>query len=392
MKLKIAYDCRHLQKPNLDDGASRYSFELLSELAAGGQVEMIYLGYREPLSGTVLGELARKGGEFAGLYKRRRSTAANYALAQFLFPRAISGRGVEVFHALFQTEALVLTATPQVITVHDLGPYYSYTAAERQEIERAAGMRIRNRLQDAARLRFIRKAKVVMADSEFTRRRLTETGFAGSANVTVVYPGLKAPAIADEAARAGLFLGHGVKSPYILMVGRVQPYKNLLGAIRAFKIVTEKGWFSGQLLVAGVAKTPDEKAYLQECVQLANSCGLSKKVLFLGYVADPELNALYSGASVFLQPSFLEGFGFPPLEASAHDVPVVISSMGSLPEVAPQAFKVSPFSPEDIAEGVGKALKAVSCPHGEWNNWRIAANETLRLYGIAHDGHQDGHK
>ncbi len=60
-------------------------------------------------------------------------------------------------------------------------------------------------------------------------------------------------------------------------------------------------------------------------------------IVVTGYVPDEDLPALYSGASVFVYPSFYEGFGMPPLEAMACNTPVIVADNSSLPEVVGDA-------------------------------------------------------
>jgi len=81
------------------------------------------------------------------------------------------------------------------------------------------------------------------------------------------------------------------------------------------------------------------------------------KIIQTGYVPEEDLPALYSGASLFLFPSFYEGFGIPILEAMACGVPVITSNVSSMPEVAGDAaILVNPKSPEEIKEAIIKIL------------------------------------
>jgi len=86
--------------------------------------------------------------------------------------------------------------------------------------------------------------------------------------------------------------------------------------------------------------------------------GLGSRVVLLGYAPAEQLPVLYEAASVFLFPSFEEGFGLPVLEAMAHGLPVVASETSSLPEVGGDAaLYVDPHDPRDMAEKIIKAVE-----------------------------------
>ena len=83
----------------------------------------------------------------------------------------------------------------------------------------------------------------------------------------------------------------------------------------------------------------------------------SSAVHFAGYVADADLPLLYRGADLVAYPSTYEGFGMPVLEGMAAGVPVLTSSVSSLPEVAGGAAAlVDPYDIEAIAAGLRRAL------------------------------------
>jgi glycosyltransferase involved in cell wall biosynthesis len=89
----------------------------------------------------------------------------------------------------------------------------------------------------------------------------------------------------------------------------------------------------------------DEK-YNQPIRNLIAKYEIEDKVVFTGYVDDSELSYIYSGASVYMQLSFYEGFGLPILEAMACGVPVVSSNSSSLPEAGGDAALYS--NPTDV--------------------------------------------
>lgn len=76
-----------------------------------------------------------------------------------------------------------------------------------------------------------------------------------------------------------------------------------------------------------------------------------------GYVDENDLCALYSGASLYLAPSFHEGFGIPIIEAFACGCPVICSTGGAMPEVAGEAAVIEPsWEPEHWANMIRSTL------------------------------------
>src|SRR5581483_11443393 len=84
---------------------------------------------------------------------------------------------------------------------------------------------------------------------------------------------------------------------------------------------------------------------------------LKDVVRHVGYVDSSHTRELYTGARVFVMPSFEEGFGIPVLEAMTAGVPVVAARRGSLPEVLGDAgLLVDPDRPADIADAIARLL------------------------------------
>jgi glycosyltransferase involved in cell wall biosynthesis len=112
---------------------------------------------------------------------------------------------------------------------------------------------------------------------------------------------------------------------YVLAVGSLDFKKNLINAVKAFKLLKEKDL---ELVLVGAANNEVFKNVFIES---------AKGVKITGYILDSELIALYRNATLFVYPSYYEGFGLPPLEAMAFDCPVVVSKVASLPEVCGDA-------------------------------------------------------
>jgi glycosyltransferase involved in cell wall biosynthesis len=113
----------------------------------------------------------------------------------------------------------------------------------------------------------------------------------------------------------------------------------------------------------------------------------------LGYVGDEELGELYTESALFLFPTLYEGFGLPALEAMAAGLPVVASSVSSIPEVVGDAGEL--FDPLSIAAGTravlsvleneerGRALSRAGLERAKLFTWERTARATVEGYRIA---------
>jgi glycosyltransferase involved in cell wall biosynthesis len=180
----------------------------------------------------------------------------------------------------------------------------------------------------------------------------------------------------------------GISTPYVLLVGTLEPRKNLAGAVRAFGEVHRRA--PGHVLV--IAGGAGWKPSVFEHV-----VGSSRApVIRTGYVSDDELVRLYSGAGCFVFPSLSEGFGFPVLEAMASGAPVVSSNRTSLPEVVGDAgLLVDPESPDEIAAevirvlenpGLAANLRQRGLERAASYTWDGCAATTVATYREAVDG------
>lgn len=147
----------------------------------------------------------------------------------------------------------------------------------------------------------------------------------------------------------------GVTGPYVLNVGRRDPYKNVDGLVRAFAAMRDRdaGLPKGlQLVVAG---RPDVR--YPEAEREAARLELGDAVVFTGYVDDAVLAALYRRASVLAMPSLYEGFGLPAVEAMRAGTPVVAGAVASIPEVVGDAALLfDAHRPEALTEAMHKVL------------------------------------
>jgi len=194
--------------------------------------------------------------------------------------------------------------------------------------------------------RSIKKAKKILTISEHSRNAIIDYYALKPEKVVVTYPGVKM----DKSKRKTNLKKYGVKGDFLLYVGTLQPRKNLNKLIEAF---SRLGGQDLKLVIVG------KKGWLyKEIFGKVKELGLTKKVIFTGYVPYEELSAFYQQAQCFVLVSLYEGFGLPVLEAMHYGCPVVASNVSSLPEVVGQAgILVDPNNIEDIARGIKKAIQ-----------------------------------
>ncbi len=129
---------------------------------------------------------------------------------------------------------------------------------------------------------------------------------------------------------------------YLLYVGGLSPHKNLLRLVEAFAQAAPPGV---TLVLTGDVQDVFH-THVPEIREAIRQHSVSDRVIMTGFVPDDDLVFLYSRAYALVQPSLLEGFGLPAVEAMACGTPVISSCAGSLPEVVGEAGVY--FDPTDV--------------------------------------------
>jgi glycosyltransferase involved in cell wall biosynthesis len=138
---------------------------------------------------------------------------------------------------------------------------------------------------------------------------------------------------------------------FILYFGTIEPRKNIVGVIRAYNKMQKIAQDSNdeeikkyQLVIAGETGWLGEKIYKE-----VSDSPFRAKIRIIRSVKDNDKPYLYNLASLFVYPSFFEGFGFPPLEAMKCALPVIASNNSSLPEVVGDSgILIDPDKPDEI--------------------------------------------
>jgi glycosyltransferase involved in cell wall biosynthesis len=252
--------------------------------------------------------------------------------------------GCDVFHGTNYVCPPSLKV-PTVVTVHDLG------FVHHPEWVPAAVRRMARLLPTV-----LRRASAVVTGSNFTRDELA-WWLPEVAGRTCVIP-YGSRRLEATPSDPGIPPGR----PYALMLGTLEPRKNVALALDAVSILRRQGRQLRLVLAGGASPLFDLAAALRD-----RDLGPSE-VVQTGYLDDRRVAGLMAGARLLVFPSLYEGFGMPVVEAMASGVPVVAARAGATPEVAGEAAcLVDPADAEAFAEAM----------------WRVATDDSLRARMVA---------
>ncbi|NTV62341.1 MAG: glycosyltransferase family 4 protein [Oscillochloris sp.] len=279
---------------------------------------------------------------------------------------------IDILHA--PDFVLPPTRARALLTVHDL------TFMVRPETADAG---LRRYLLEAVP-RSLRRADLVLADSQATRADLGRLLNVDQGRVRVLYPGVNPrfhPLPQGDTAPIRKQLG--LPESFVLFVGTLEPRKNLVRLIEAFGLLRDLGGPPDLcLVIAG------RRGWLyEEIFATVSRLGLAPRVRFLDFVDDAHLPAVYNLARAFVYPSLYEGFGLPALEALACGTPVLTADISSLPEVVGDAaILVDPLDPGAIAGGILRALSdaerlsSAGPTQARRFNWANASDGLIDIY------------
>jgi glycosyltransferase involved in cell wall biosynthesis len=233
----------------------------------------------------------------------------------------------------------------------------------------------------AGLFRIARSADAVIAVSRHTAEDLARRGRIPRARVHVVPLAASLPTGTTDVEETLTRLK--VPSPYVLFVGTLEPRKNVVRLIRAYRRLVARG--APHALVLAGPMGWRHQALMKELATEAPG-----RIVLTGSTAPADLDALYRGASLFVYPSLYEGFGLPVLEAMGRGAPSVVSIASSLPEVAGEAaVPVDPRSVAGLAEAMERVvndrdlaarLGAAGRARAAGFSWDQTARRTLEVY------------
>jgi len=282
--------------------------------------------------------------------------------------------GLDLTHSA--TPLILPTKGKKIVTVHDLFfmdfPYMTDTETRKDFV---------NRIKDS-----LLKTDGIVAVSHFTGNELLERFAVEAKKVKVIYHGLDPRFNADISPEEveEVRQRYSLPSSFILFVGAVESRKNILNLVEALGVIHQK---HEKIPLLIVGRPGSDSRNLEKKIEKEK---LEAWIKIMGYLPNKDVRIFYRLASVFVLPSFCEGFGFPLLEAMASKLPIAASQAPAIPEIAQDAaLYFSPENPEDMAVKIILALKdgnvrqnliAEGRKRVLYFDWKKTAQETLNFY------------
>lgn len=278
-----------------------------------------------------------------------RDPFAKIVWEQVGFPDASRRLDASVMHVPYFAPPVRRVGVPVVVTIHDLIPLVMPAYASTPMV------RLYNRLVAFG----ARRAELILADSEASRRDIIQILGIAPTRVRTVYLGVKSSLGIPVSAghRQAVRSRYGLPDRFLLYLGGFDIRKNVVGLIDA--VAALDPGLGVHLVVAGRLPGPDRRRTLFPDVEArARERNITDRVRFPGFIDEADKGALMQLATAFVFPSRYEGFGLDPLEALMAGTPVISSDRTSLPELmGDAAILIDPDAPGALTNAIDRVWR-----------------------------------
>lgn len=264
----------------------------------------------------------------------------------------------------------------KVATIHDLA---MHTMRDRRTF-------MQNLTKNILLKNTINYSDKLICVSEFAKKELLKYYPKVEKKIEVIYEGveIKNIDINPQEERKILDQFNVNNSKYILYVGTIAPHKNIKTLIQGFNYISDK-ISEYKLVIAG------GKGWMCEDVfEEVSKLKLQDRVVFTNRINDTQLEVLYKNADMFISVSLYEGFGFPPLEAMARKIPVIVSDIEIFKETCGDCvLYCNPNEIDDIGNTIMKIIDNKELKNSliekatervKVFNWKETAKKTYDVY------------
>lgn len=366
--MKVAIDCRGINWYK-GTGIGTYTDNILSGLLKIDREDMFYL----PWAGDDYKKYKKNNSLFILSSKRHHSF-----FEDSYFPKYLSDMDIGIYH--IPQNGLGLSdnlSSHLIITIHDLIPYIMPETVGNGYLKKFISSVPKS----------IYKAEKIITVSEYSKKDILRYFPVEEKNVhvTPLAASRMFRPMNKEKCRSFIKEKYNINSPFILYIGGFSKRKNVESVIDSFINIYKNLPAKFSLVIAGSGKET-----LNELKSKVSSSNMENDIIFTGFLEDNMLPVFYNGCSVFVYPSFYEGFGLPPLEAMSCKTPVISSNTSSIPEVVGDSgILINPYSKTELEDAMLKLLSSESLlnsyaemgyERSKLFSWEETAAKTLQVY------------
>lgn len=353
-KYKIAIDVSPLSDGNSVRGVGYYTRHLVAALQKEVKLNPSYKDF------------------LIELITNRSQLKANYDLIHYPF-----------FDPFYLT--LPLTTKPFIVTIHDIIPI---------EFRSHFPVGIKGLIKWNLQKLKLLFAKYIITVSNYSKYSIHKyTGYPQEKIFTsyeAADSSLKQ--ITDKNILKSVKAKYNLPDKFVFYLGDINWNKNIRTLVKACQQLNYPLVIAGSAATKKVPKHPwtSDIHWLQSQALKYQS---TKKLILLGFVPDEDLPSVFNLATMYVQPSYAEGFGLPPLQAMQSGCPVIYSSTTSLPEIID--YNGIPFDPYSLSD-LKKAIKSfwtddqlrqkftkLGLKRASTFTWQQTALNTLSVYRLA---------
>ncbi|OGI26641.1 MAG: hypothetical protein A2359_00790 [Candidatus Moranbacteria bacterium RIFOXYB1_FULL_43_19] len=236
--------------------------------------------------------------------------------------------------------------------------------------------------------RIAQRSNRVIAVSRSTRNDLNEIYKIDAGKISVIQHGVSEDykiISRNDSKMLEVQKKYSLPYKFILYLGNIEPRKNIESFVRAFSKLQKDDPALRKYKLVLVGKTSP----------LCEDMAAKNDILAVGYIDREDRPFVYNLASLFVYPSFFEGFGMPVLEAMACGTPVIASNNSSIPEIAGKsALMISPNRSDELCKAIRNILsndklynrlRERGLKQSKNFSWKKCAEKTLEIFKDIHN-------
>lgn len=222
-----------------------------------------------------------------------------------------------------------LTKKPLVITLHGAGVSYTGRRKPAEHVVK----------------RILRSADAIIAVSEHLKNKALHLN--PNLDIQIIPGGVRANPFLSKREEIRKEYNFFDDEKIIVFVGRVEEKKGIMDLIDAMQLLD--GDLRAKLIIVGDG---DLRPQLERKIK---SKGVTKSVIFMGWREHREINKILAASDMFVLPSHTEGLPQTILEAEASGLPIIVTSVGGIPEAIEgytNGILVNPREPSELAKAM----------------------------------------